>query len=341
MELFKASINRFQNLDFDAYTKTAFTKQDIMSSVDNCARVESYPVDIRGEQFSSTRLLHPPSYLVGGFVGSKICEHKNGAVSYSNILGQIIHSLQPVKPKQSCFFQPSKCQGDIHLRGKVEVLPQSYAQVTSPIKSVASSSPTVVISSPIVMVSDVTPISSPAMPNQKEKELSPATCRTVSESSESSWASVSQLEDRFDVLSSNPWLSNIVVCVSDSDSDGDDSDSDWDCVDFQSENGEVISDFKWNGESLSPISSPISRTPPNLATPLDDYDSDESDGILISCGHGYLADSEEEARERRLAEERVQDANHRWEQNLLKTADETDGPRKPSQQSKQVNKSEI
>ena len=135
------------------------------------------------------------------------------------------------------------------------------------------------------------------------------------------------------MLSSNPWLSNIVVCVS----DDDESDSDWDCVeDFKSENGEVISDFKWNGDSLSPISSPVSQTPPVPAAVLDDYDSDESDGVLISCGSGYVFDDEEEARERKLSEERIQDANRRWEQNLMTAVDETDGIRKASR-SKQVN----
>ncbi|XP_046438899.1 uncharacterized protein LOC124190319 [Daphnia pulex] len=245
---------------------------------------------------------------------------------FESLMDTVIPNVKSSNHTQTKPFGEKYCQK------QTVTIPNSCAKTkTSPSKS-EYLPPNVVISSPAV--TQVVSVSSPTMPNQQENQLSPAPCRTVSESSESSWASVSP-EANQDVLLSNPWLRNIVVCVGDSD-DSDESDSDWDCVeDFQSENGEVISDFKWNGDSLSPISSPVSQTPPVPAAALDDYDSDESDGVLISCGSGYVFDDEEEARERKLSEERIQDANRRWDRNLSTAVDETDGIRKTSR-SKQV-----
>lgn len=337
MDFFKTSDSRFRTPMFNECVKSAFNKQTNMPSVTDCV-----VLDIRRgmEQLQNTKFFQPPPFLVGGFVGSKICEHKNGSINYSNLLGQIIHTVTSFTP----IVTQSKSFGEENWRKKPDSFTKSYAKVAAQSKC-DTPPPSVVISPAQVTQQTVLPVvSSPTtMPSQQENKLSPlssVSCplvfRTVSESSETSWASVDPAEER-DVLFSNPWLSNIVVCVGDNDN-ADDSDSDWDCVeDFQSENGEVISDFKWNGDSLSPISSPVSRTPPTPAAALDDYDSDESDGVLISCGHGYVVDDEEEAKERRLSEERIQDANRRWDQNLLTTTDETDGICKKSTQSKTVN----
>lgn len=324
MNYFKPLDDGFQKSVFDNLGKSAFNKQVTMAPVNSCVVLKSYPVDLERDlgQYQSVKLFQPPPFLVGGFVGSKICENKSGSFNYSNLLGQIIRFLQPVST-------PTQSREADTWRRNQPTFPPSYAQVVSSPKKMADlPSPKIVISSPVVVKSSVSPVSSSSVTSPKENTLSPVVCRTVSESSDSSWASVEPLEKRIDLLTSNKWLSNIVVCVSDSD----DSDDDlgWDCVDdYQSENGEVINDFKWNGESLSPISSPVSRTPPTPAPVLDGYESDESDGIMISCGYGYEFDAEEETRERLLAEERVKDANRRWENNLLETTDQTDGLRNP------------
>ncbi|KAI9557518.1 hypothetical protein GHT06_017346 [Daphnia sinensis] len=302
MGYIRGSEDCYRTPEFGACTKSPFNKTTSMPSASNSVMLDSYsfPIEKGIEQFPNTRIFQPPPFLVGGFVGSKICD-KNG-----------------------------KSPDDRNFRRKPMPALKSCPKVTSPINSEIFA-PSEVISSPAVTPQTILPISPPTMPNQENK-LSP--CRTASESSDTSWASVSQEENR-DVLLSNPWLSNIVVCVSDSDSDdADDSSSDWDDEEFQSENGEVIDDFKWNGDSLSPISSPISQTPPVPAAALDDYDSDESDGVLICCGHGYLVDDEEEARERKLAEERIHDANSRWNQQMSAAVDQIDGIQKktPSKQ---------
>jgi hypothetical protein len=294
-----------------------------MFSVNNCVVLDNLTLKVKKgiEQFPSTKFLPAPPFVVGGFVGSKSCEQKNISFNFKDLFEHLMDTMIP-SVKSSNHTQ-SKQFGEENWRKRPTTIPNNCVKTKiSPLKS-ENLAPNVVISSSAV--TQVVPISPPAMPSQQENQMSPVTCRTVSESSENSWASVSPEENR-NVLFSNPWVSNIVVCVSD---DGDESDSDWDCVeDFQSENGEVISDFKWNGDSLSPISSPVSRTPPVPTAALDDYDSDESDGVLISCGNGYVFDEEEEARERKLSEERIQDANRRWDQNLLTTVDETDGIRK-------------
>ena len=331
MDYFRGSDARFRAPTFGGYVKSASTRSNTMLSVNNCVVLDNLTFQMKKGMgpFSSAKFFQPPPFVVGGFVGSKSCEQNHISFNFKDLLEHLIDTVIP-KVKSSNHTQ-SKPFGEDNWRKQPTTIPKSCAkQITSPMKS-ENSSPTIVISSPIV-TQVVLPITPPTMPSQQENQLSPATCRTVSESSESSWASLSPEENR-NVLSSNPWLSNIVVCVS----DDDESDSDWDCVeDFKSENGEVISDFKWNGDSLSPISSPVSQTPPVPAAVLDDYDSDESDGVLISCGSGYVFDDEEEARERKLSEERIQDANRRWEQNLMTAVDETDGIRKASR-SKQVN----
>lgn len=337
MDILQVAVDRFRTQEFKDYSKSAFKKQVNMPSVNVVWRNFSYG-DLRSGQYSNTKIFQPPPFVVGGYVGSiigsKICDSKNASFNCSNLLGALILRLQTDQPTKSNFFPPIGTREEVNWR--VKTTAQSDSHVTSSKSGDTSTPSKVVIPPKIVMQQSVSPVSSAAvMPKQQDSNLSPAACRTLSESSESSWASVSQLEDRFNVLSSNPWLSNIVVCVSDSD-DADESDSDWDCVeDFQSENGEVINDLTWNGDSLSPISSPVSRTPPTQVAALDDYDSDESDGILISCGHGYVVDDEEEAQERRVAEERIQDANRRWDQNLL-TADETDSTKKSKHTTKQV-----
>lgn len=320
MDYFRGSFESYRTPAFKAWMKPPFNKPTNMPSVSNCV-VLDYPFRLKKgiEQLPSTKFSQPPPFLVGGFVGSKICD-KNGSVNYSDLLGQIFATVTSLTPNHT----QRKPYGEGSWRRKPIPAPKNCPKVTSPIISEILT-PSVVISSPSVTQQTVLPISPPIMPNHQENKQSPL--RTASESSDTSWASISQEENR-NVLISNPWLSNIVVCVSDSD-DEDDSNSDWDAVeDFQSENGEVIDDFKWNGDSLSPISSPICQTPPVIAAALDDYDSDESDGVLICCGHGYIVDEEEEARERKLAEERIHDANRRWNQQMSAAVDQIDGIRK-------------
>lgn len=329
MDYLRGSETRYRTPAFNAWMKPSFSKQISMPSVSNCVVLDNYPFQSKKgvEQFPNTKFFQPPPFLVGGFVGSKVCD-KNGSVNYSDVLARIITSgtsLTPIRTQRKSYVEENWCR-------KPTSIPKICPKVTSPMKSECHN-PNVVISSPAVTQQTVLPVSPPMMPNQQENKLGPR--RTVSESSENSWASISPEEEKRNVLLSNPWLSNIVVCVSDSD-DADDSSSEWDEVeDFQSENGEVIRDFKWNGDSLSPISSPVSRTPPVPTAALDDYDSDESDGVLICCGHGYVVDAEEEIRERKLAEQRIQDANSRWNQQMSVVVDQTDGIRKKT--SKQVN----
>jgi Phosphatase-1 catalytic subunit binding region len=111
---------------------------------------------------------------------------------------------------------------------------------------------------------------------------------------------------------SNSRIKDIPASVGDTDSD-----SDEDCLDdFHSENGEIVDSMKWNGDILSPISSPI-NPPQTTAQQLVedyDYDSDESD-VWDSYDRN---DSDEEQRERDLAEQRILDANRRWEENMTR-----------------------
>jgi len=334
MDYVTGSDARFRAPSFSGFVKSTSTRPNRMLYVNNYVGLDNFIFqDKKGiEQFPSTKFFQAPPFVLGGFVGSKSCEQKSISISlnFKDIFEHLIGTVIP-NVKSSNHTQSKPC-GEKYCPKQPTTIPKSCAKTkTSPSKS-EYLPPNVVISSPLV--TQVGSVSSHKMPNQQENQLSPVTCRTTSESSESSWASVSPEENR-NVLSSHPWLSNIVVCVSDND-DSEESDSDWDCVeDFQSENGEFISDFKWNGDSLSPISSPVSQTPPVPAAALDDYDSDESDGVLISCGNGYVFDDEEEARERKLSEERIQDANRRWDENLSAAVDETDGIRKTNR-TKQV-----
>lgn len=331
MDYIRGPDARFRAPSFSGCVKSASSRPNRMLSLNNYG-FDDLTFHVKKGLDPGTKLFQAPPFVVGGFVGSKSCEQKSICISFNfkdmfeSLMDTVIPNVKSSNHTQTKLFGEKYCQK------QTVTIPNSCAKTkTSPSKS-EYLPPNVVISSPAV--TQAVSVSSPTMPNQQENQLSPAPCRTVSESSESSWASVSP-EANQDVLLSNPWLRNIVVCVGDSD-DSDESDSDWDCVeDFQSENGEVISDFKWNGDSLSPISSPVSQTPPVPAAALDDYDSDESDGVLISCGSGYVFDDEEEARERKLSEERIQDANRRWDRNLSTAVDETDGIRKTSR-SKQV-----
>ena len=279
-----------------------------------------------------------PPVIVGGVVGSKICVLKNGT-GY-NLLGDLIQMLTSLPiPSSNNEHRSYRKQFPSATTTIVNPQAKSFAQVLTPTKSDIPLSSATVLVSPVVVAAPI-PMSPPI---SITKESSPrqapslATCRTLSESSETSWASVDPPEcDAANLKTTNPWLNDLLGSVSQDDGDDEDENSDWGSVDFQSENGEIVNDFKWNGEAISPIPSPICATPPALPVEtLLDYDSDESDGILISCG-SY--DDEEEARERRLAQERIQAANDRWEDGLLST-DETDGPRLQAQtkQKKEVN----
>ena len=268
-----------------------------------------------------------PPVVVGGVVGSKICVLKNG--TGSNLLGDLIQMLTSLPITSTAANGQRSYQKHSPVAATVRPA-KSWAQVSTPIKSDNLPSPTVA-ASPIRMSPPINIIKDSRSPAMDAAAL----CRTLSESSETSWASVDPPEsETVPPKTTNPWLNDLLGSVSQDDGDDEEEDdSDWGSVgDFQSENGEIISDFKWNGDAISPIPSPICVTPPAPAVDnLLDYDSDESDGILISCG-SY--DDEEEAKERRLAEERIQAVNERWEEGLLSSTDVIDGPKRT--QKKQV-----
>ena len=241
------------------------------------------------------KFFQPPQFLVGGFVGSKVCELKNSPVkpvNPSNLLGQIFSVLNNSTASR-------------------------YSHSTQVPQRKNSAAPPIAPSPPDIMPNG-------AM-NKKDQ-------RTESESSDTSWASVDTTENNNKMLTS-PWLSDMFVCVNDLDDS--DSSSDWDCVDdYQSENGEVVDSVRWqeDGVPLSPIRSPVNPQRSEAAV-YDSDDSDESDGILISCG-SYHYDEEEE---RRFAEERFQfleSVNQKWNENM-DTGDVTDSSLKKVK-SKQV-----
>lgn len=185
---------------------------------------------------------------------------------------------------------------------------------------------------------DENPCEPPCEVSKSNRSLSRG--RSIAESSEESWASDSPAKQPETQKNGNPWISQIFASSSDEESEdgeSDDEDSDWDCVDddddFQSENGEIINEFKWNNyDSLSPIMSPVTRTPPALTPALEDYDSDESEGILIVCGVDLLeVDDEEEARERESARKRMEEVNRRWLENLEQSVDVPDGKERKTQ----------
>ncbi len=330
--------NRYRMPPFETCVKSAFKEPVVLLPV-----MEGYPFFQSHKGAGNQYHFQPPRFIVGGFVGSKICEHKNGSANYSDLLGRIINILTTFKPSDSSSSGPvrnpfhaawPRNSGDMSTKSP----PRSYAEVTvtspAPIPSVPK-----VISSPVIEMASPIKKASP-LPTPPQAKMSPSVCvqRTVSESSDTSWASSDPADTIRDLLpqSSNPWLNNMVVCVSDgSVTDDDDNDSDWDCVDdYQSENGEIISGFQWqHGDCLSPISSPVSQTPPAANIPNGAYDSDDEDeGVLISCNNPYAFDEEEEAREQ---QERIRAANQRWEQQG--STDEPDGKIvRKSTQGKQV-----
>lgn len=297
----------------------------------------------------------PPRFIVGGFVGSKVCEHKNGSAgNYSDLLGTIINILTTFKPPQ-----PSPAARHHSFRGswpnRNAFSPSSrlsYAEVATkpPLQSAPSVPPPASVV-PSIVIEKARPASPapqktclpdppPQVPQMDAVNMLSPVGRTLSESSDTSWASTTPSECQ-NLPSSNPWLKNMLVCVSDaaSDDDDDDDDSDWDCVDdFQSENGEIISDFKWHhGDCLSPISSPTNRTPPAVDArerEFNGYDSDEDSegGVYVSC-NPYVMDEEEE---RRASEERLRAVNLRWEEGLAAGRDEMDSK---TTQGKQVRNS--
>ena len=136
----------------------------------------------------------------------------------------------------------------------------------------------------------------------------------------------SDLHENQEKMLTNPWLSDIFMRVDD---DSEDSDSE----DWGSDNGDVVDTVRWNGDhSISPINPPI--TPSNETVDYDSDESDESDGILISCG-SYVFDDEED---QRLAEERLhfmEQVNRKWNEDIS-TTDETDSSTKRKTKNKRV-----
>ena len=159
--------------------------------------------------------------------------------------------------------------------------------------------------------------------------------RTVSLSSTTSWTSVDPMaEDQAKlIIGANSWLTNMFVRAhdlesdysdsddsgnSDSDtsnsgnSDSDTSDSEWD----QSENGDVVDLIRWQGDYLSPISSPtIPQMTGSIPHDYDSFDSDDSDG-------NYQFDEEE-------IDDSIQnfleDVNQKWNEKMKQFCDKTDG----------------
>lgn len=159
----------------------------------------------------------------------------------------------------------------------------------------------------------------------------------MSESSTTSWASVDSMaeEETKLIFGANSWLTDMIVRVDDSDSDT--SDSEWD----QSENGQVVDFTRWQGDSISPISSPtIPQMTGSISLDYDSDDSDDSDGILISCG-SYHYDDDYDEEEQRYAEERrnfLMDVNRKWDEEMSKSTDQTDGAPVASKKAKTVSK---
>ena len=137
------------------------------------------------------------------------------------------------------------------------------------------------------------------------------------------------------IFGANSWLTDMIVRVDDSDSDT--SDSEWD----QSENGQVVDFTRWQGDSISPISSPtIPQMTGSISLDYDSDDSDDSDGILISCG-SYHYDDDYDEEEQRYAEERrnfLMDVNRKWDEEMSKSTDQTDGAPVASKKAKTVSK---
>lgn len=157
-------------------------------------------------------------------------------------------------------------------------------------------------------------------------------CRTVSESSTTSWGSDNPMEEDQGklILEASPWLSSMFVRANDSDSDS--SDSEWD----QSENGQVVDFIRWQGDSLSPICSPtIPHVAGSISLDYDSDDSDDSDGILISCGN-YHYDDEEEQRDHEEKRLFLEGINQRWNERMDQVGDETDAPAITNKQTKKV-----
>ena len=140
-------------------------------------------------------------------------------------------------------------------------------------------------------------------------------------------------------IGANSWLTNMFVRADDSESDDSDSDdsgnsdsdssdsgnSDSDSSDSEwdhSENGHVVDFIRWQGDSLSPISSPtIPQMIGSIPHDYDSIDSDDSDGILISCGNYHFDEEEiDEARQKML-----EDVNQKWNEEMKRFCDETDG----------------
>lgn len=352
MEYFRAQDSRYRIPTYNSFINSKMKDQATLAPLKTFSFLDNYRTEKEQNHMFASKMFQPR--LVGGFVGSKICEQKTVTLNRMSLLGQIFElatSFQPMVKQPKIFPEHWK---------KVDMT-KTFAPVVAPRKG--DSPPKAASGTPPTQGSPVEPSPTSVVPSAIAKDmpsavdssscassevvLEPCTilCGTtkgcpsvsgtssISRGSESSWVSEESIEDepsecRETRKCTNPWLSNIIMCPSDDDSD-DDDDSDWDCVDdddFTSENGEIISEFKWNnGDSLSPIPSPVTRTPPASTPALEDYDSDESEGILIFCGPGYDFDAEEEARERQLAEKRIDDANRRWRDNLDQSRDVPDG----------------
>ena len=279
----------------------------------------------------SQKISQPPSFLVGGFVGSKSVEHKNSSNNYSNLLGQIISLLTIQETSIWNREQPSLVQRMSNARRNLispvnsiplnihfnNIIPSnklnsttSNSTISLPIATIPASSQLTIAKQEAIVDDSTVLCNFPVTGNTIKDCSSKGGKSTATEMDFKNCDHVRRTKDDVSTFS-NPWIKDIISNVSDTDSD-----SDEDCVDFHSENGEIVDSMKWNGDILSPISSPI-NPPQSTAQQLVvdyDYDSDESD-VWDSYDRD---DSDEEQKERDLAEQRILDANRRWEENITR-----------------------
>jgi len=380
---------RFNNSVFKEPVLPRFEKYSILNP---CSIFEKFPQPHQ-------KFFQPPRFVVGGFVGSKVCELKNNPtnpVSYSNLLGHIFNiftSIQEPKVGMNNSMTSQYSPQTSQYRSSVQLNP---VEKTSPVEikdPLAKTNPSVKtnIVAKTNRVAKMNPVAKPDLPikrtvtesletatrdsncnNQNISESSdtswltvdsvdndtswsPANAtkdhknqtdlhrnpRTVSESSNTSWTSADPMaEDEAKLtIGANSWLTNMFVRADDSESDDSDSDdsgnsdsdssdsgnSDSDSSDSEwdhSENGHVVDFIRWQGDSLSPISSPtIPQMIGSIPHDYDSIDSDDSDGILISCGNYHFDEEEiDEARQKML-----EDVNQKWNEEMKRFCDETDG----------------
>jgi len=278
----------------------------------------------------SQKISQPPPFLVGGFVGSKSVEHKNSSNNYSNLLGQIISLLTIQETNIWNREQPSLVQRMSNTRRNLispvnsiplnihfnNIIPSnkvnsatSNSTISLPIATIPASSQLTIAKPEAIIDNSAILCNCPMKENTTKDYSSQVGNCTAAGMDLKNCDQVHRTKNDVSMLS-NSRIKDIPASVGDTDSD-----SDEDCLDdFHSENGEIVDSMKWNGDILSPISSPIN--PPQTAQQLVDYDydSDESD-VWDSYDRN---DSDEEQRERDLAEQRILDANRRWEENMTR-----------------------